>query len=108
MAKFWASIGLLACVASLNTGCCGGFRQAVNQWASGPSYSKPAKDLATSQEEDMVKQAELMGYSGLACLLDEDSGASKPDAPSASCKCAKAGDPTKALPDCVAWANSLK
>jgi hypothetical protein len=98
----------LIMIALSSSGCANGFKQAVVQWAQGPSYSGPAQDLANDPElDDASKRIELMGYAGLACTIDEDTGASKPDKLSRACQCARPTDETAALGDCVAWATSL-
>ncbi|SRR5689334_1008382 len=89
-------------------GCSSGFHQAVAQWTAGPSYSAPARALAGDIDLDETsKRIELMGYAGLACTVDEDNGKSKPDLPSAACKCAKPSNEVVALSDCMAWAQGL-
>ena len=100
-------LGIIS-MALLLSGCSSGFHQAVAQWAAGPSYSAPAKELAGDVHLDETsKRIELMGYAGLACTIDEDNGTSKPDQASIACKCAKPSNEVAALPDCMAWAQSL-
>jgi len=101
-------IALVLLTALVVSGCASGFRQAVTQWARGPSYSAPAKAFASDAELDETsKRIELMGYAGLACTVDENERKSNPETASAACKCAKPSNEAAALADCVAWAQGL-
>ncbi|MET0385281.1 MAG: hypothetical protein ABW321_04945 [Polyangiales bacterium] len=90
-------------------GCGGAFKQSVKTWASGPAYKGAVQRVAHDQAlDDTSRRLELMSLSGLACTLDEDSGASQADKRSFACACSLpstgADDHTR---DCQTWAGSL-
>ena len=89
--------------------CSAAFKKATEKWSSAHTKNYVKYIQADSRySDDQDRASEFMNVAGLACLIDEDKGLSKPESKSPACKCAQAVSAEGRTADCKTWSDSLK